>query len=219
VAQLSETLNAAREQLRGMLHPEEVWAWVGISLTDTAGLLATPLGQLVSALGDTPDMALQRRRWGSLCVAVARRLLACWEFYCDTDPLSLQIQAASERVFRGLDRGDWQALEQVTTPTYRGKPLPDDCDVTAPNNAVLAVSWCVSCARDGLLNDVVGCVREADRAFAQSGLGHRDQFRRWFLEFAVPAAWEGRELTSLEQGAMRAYNIASVRRWRDDAAD
>ncbi len=216
--QLSHALELAREQLRGLLHPEDEWAWVGIDMPDTAGLLASPLGQLVSALGDTPDEALQRRRWGRLCVSVARRLQACWELRCDTDPLSPRAQAANDRLFQGIEWDSRLGLEHCTAPTYRGEELPDDCDVTGPYLVALAVTWCVSFARDPRPNYVVGCVREADRAFRASPLLARDQFRRWVLDFAVPAAWEDRELTAIEQGALRDYNLALVRRWRDDRA-
>jgi hypothetical protein len=65
----------------------------------------------------------------------------------------------------------------------------------------------------------VACVREADRAFAESPLRRRDQFRRWVLDFAVAAAWEDRDLTALEAGALRDYNLTAIRRWRESRAE
>src|SRR5947209_8255886 len=102
MAELSPALDAAVQELRGLLHPEDEWTPVIIPMTDTARLLASPLGGLVTALGDTPDPALRIRRWGRLCVAVSRRVQACWELRCDTDPLTPRIRAASDRLFRGV---------------------------------------------------------------------------------------------------------------------
>jgi hypothetical protein len=219
MAQLSAALESARERLRRLLHPEDEWTPVVIEVRDTDRLLASPLGQLVVALGDTPDTVLQTRRWGRLCLSVARRLQACWEYQCDTDPFSPRLEAVSKQLFLGIAPDERLGLEHCPEPSYRGKELPDDCCVTCPNLAALALTWCVSFAREPCANYVIDCVREADRAFSESPIGRLDQFRKWVLDFAVPAAWEDRDLTTLEAGALRGYNIALVRQWREDNAD
>jgi hypothetical protein len=215
LSQLSPALDAAVRELLGLLHPEDEWTPVVIPMPDTARLLASPLGALVAALGDTPEIALRTRRWGRLCVAVCRRVQACWDLRCDVDPLTPMIQAAADRLFRGVVWDARLGLEHCPIPTYRGADLPDDCTITCPNLVALAVTWCVSFAADPVPNYVIGCVREADRGMSESPLGNRDQFRRWVLQFAVPAAWEDRDLTRLEQGALRSYNAELVNRWRD----
>lgn len=218
MSHVSPALEAAVQELRGLLHPDDEWASVTHRMTDTDKLLASPLGKLVVALGDTSDLDLRTRRWGRLCVSVCRRIQACWDLRCDVDPLTPRIGAAADRLFRGIAWDSGLGLEHCPVPTYRGEELPDDCDITCPNLVALAVTWCVYFARDPAPCYVVGCVREADRGMSESGLGHRDQFRRWVLDFAVPAAWEARELTPLEQGALRSYNMALVRRWREGRA-
>jgi hypothetical protein len=202
-----------------LLHREDEWTPVSIPMTDAARLLASPLGLLVSALGDAPEPALRTRRWGRLCVAVSRRVMACWELRCDTDPHTPRIQTASDRLFGGPLRDARPGPERSWIPTYRGAALPDDCDITGLYLVDTAVTWCESFALDPRPSYVVGCVREADRAMSESTLGRLDQFRRWVLDFAVPAAWEDRDLTPLEQGALRSYNMGLVRRWRDSEAE
>lgn len=215
MSRLSPAVDAAVQVLRGLLHPEDEWAPAIIPLTDAAALLASPVGALVAALGDAAEPAIRTRRWGRLCTAVCRRVQACWDLRCDIDPLTPRIRAAADRLFAGVAWDARLGLECCPVPTYRGQDLPDDCTVTCPKLVALAVAWCVAFAADPVPSYVVGCVREADQAMSESPLGVRDQFRRWVLEFAVPAAWEDRELTPLEQGALRSYNAELVRRWRD----
>lgn len=209
----SPALRAAIGRLEELLDPEEPWGPLGVQVADDR-LLASPLGALIAALGETPDQALRVRRWGRLCVAVCRRVQAVWELQSDDDPLTPRVRAASDRLLRGADwpvgpdlRGDpgW--------PTLRGRPLNDDCDINAPMLAGLAVLWLVSFADDPRPGYATACVRGADQAFYLS-LGDRDVFRRWVLEFAVPAAWADRELTPREQEALRDYDRERVRLWR-----
>ena len=55
----------------------------------------------------------------------------------------------------------------------------------------------------GDIRDVYDCVGYADMAFDQSPLSEMDHFREWMLQFAVPIAFEGREMTAGEREALR----------------
>ena len=53
----------------------------------------------------------------------------------------------------------------------------------------------------------ISCV---DGAFDQSALGERDNFRNWFVDIAVPAAYQQRELSIREQNLYRTYNALEI---------
>lgn len=219
VLEQTPEMKAAVTELWTLMHPEDEWAPSIAPIDETAKLLNSPLGRLVRSLGDTPDPSLRTRRWGRLCVSACRRVRASWELQCDTDPLTPRIDAANARLIHGTEWNPNAGFKHCPWPTCRGQDLRDDCSIHGPNLAALAVTWCVAFAEHPTPNLVVGCVRDADRAISESDLGNRDVFRGWVLDFAVPAAYEDRDLTEWEENALRDYNIHDVRRWRDAARD
>jgi hypothetical protein len=53
-------------------------------------------------------------------------------------------------------------------------------------------------------------------AFDQSPFAESDHFREWLLDFTVPAAFEGREMTSDERESLREYDASEILVLRDE---
>jgi hypothetical protein len=70
--------------------------------------------------------------------------------------------------------------------------------------------------RGGEIDDAYRCCVYADMAFDQSPFGESDHFREWLLDFAVPAAFGGREMTATEREALREYDPSEVPMMRDE---
>ena len=56
-------------------------------------------------------------------------------------------------------------------------------------------------------------------AFDQSPLVEEDHFREWLLDFAVPVAFEGREMTATEREALREYDATEIPTMREEQAE
>jgi hypothetical protein len=191
---------------------EEFWD-IEDSMSST-DLWASPLGKFVAAFNvhsSGPDSLRL------LALFAARRALACWKLYCDgTFPLDGVVAAE-----RSLADGSIDAVarfQQPALPSFRGTPIRDcrECDTSSSASAVshMARLFC-----NGEPRELALCLSAADTAFDQSPLGGRDQFRRWLLEVAVPAAMERRELTSEEMSRFRDYSLAQLDREREQLSD
>src|SRR5262249_49946812 len=157
-------------------------------------LWASPLGRFVAGVRDASQ---SQRTMHLLALFAARRALACWQLYCDgTAPLD-GVRAA-ERVLRGhTPSSALRSFVEPAVPSYRGTRIVDcrECDTSC---AAAAVAHMARFIAEGNPRDLAICLSAADMAFDQSPLVHRDQFRRWLIEVAIPVALEARDLTEEE---------------------
>jgi hypothetical protein len=96
-------------------------------------------------------------------------------------------------------------LSVAAAPSFRGRLIGDCrlCDTSCAAHAVLFI-------RGSEIDDAYRCCVYADMAFDQSPLGGEERFREWLLDFAVSAAFEGREMTANEREALRQYDASEI---------
>lgn len=170
---------------------------------DKEFVMHTELGELVQAFHDiSPDHGYFRLGW--LSMFAARRALPCWELYCDGNgPLDAVIAVRNFLLTRAEPR-TWKNFTKVALPAYKGKRIADcrECDTGC------AAESAAQCAKFIATHDLVHAVSglsAAYMAFDQSPLGKLDEFDRWLLNVAVPAAYDCRELTAEEMMKFRTY--------------
>jgi hypothetical protein len=151
-----------------------------------------------------------RRRLAWLSMFAARRALPCWELYCDGEQPIRTVAALESWLVAGELPFSWDAFTQPALPRFLGLRIDDcrECDTAASADSA---AWAPQFASSGDVTYAVGAVVQADGAFEHSPLGRREQFRRWLVEVAVPAAWDCRELSPDERRAFRDFDEAEVR--------
>jgi hypothetical protein len=171
-------------------------------------LLARPILPLIRSFSPGEPGSPGHRRVARLCLFAARRALPCWDFYCDGDEPAAAISAA-EGWFRSgvLPR---KSHETPGRPAYRGVGI-DDCRWSDTSSAADAAARLVAYIRTGHELDAMEALSFADAAIDQSPLGVEDDFRRWLVEVAVPAAFEDRSLTDDEVARFRTYDPKASR--------
>jgi len=154
------------------------------------------------------EEARQRLAW--LSMFAARRALPCWELYCDGEQPIRTVAALESWLVAGKLPRSWAAFTEPALPRFLGLRIDDcrECDTAA---AADSAAWAARFASSGDLTYAVGALVQADGAFDESPLGRREQFRRWLVEVAVPAAWDCRELSRDERKAFRDFDEAHVR--------
>jgi hypothetical protein len=159
-----------------------------------------------------------QRRLGWLGMFAARRALPCWELYCDSDHPIQTVDTVQHWLVTGESPESWAPFTQYVAPRFRGQRIVDcrECDASCAAGAATASARFAS---TGDVSDVITALIEADDAFDQSPLGAKDEFRRWLVEVAVPAAWESRELLPNEQRAFRDFDENSIRLHRETHSD
>lgn len=176
---------------------------------DREYVMHTELGDLVRAFdGVAPDKAFIRLAW--LSMFAARRALPCWDLYCDGRAPHEAVLAVREWLLTGVAPRNWKPHTKPGLPAYRGKRIVDcrECDTgSAASSAAQAARFAAS--RDPF--NAVCALSDAHTAFDQSLLGRSEEFDRWLLDVAVPAAYDCRELTSEERVAFRWYDDQQVR--------
>jgi len=180
---------------------------------DREYVMHTELGDLVRAFESVaPDEAYMRLAW--LSMFAARRALPCWELYCDGRAPQEAVLAVRDWLLTGVAPRNWKPHTKPGLPAYKGKRIVDcrECDTgCAADSAAQAARFATT--RD--LFDAVCALSAAYSAFDQSPLGSREEFDRWLLDVAVPAAYACRELTSEERVAFRTYDDEQVRLQRE----
>lgn len=177
-------------------------------------VMSTEIGRLVQAFCVPDDLKGKMcLRW--LVFFAARRALPCWDLYCDGDKPLLTVKAM-ELILNGAEKdASLRRYTSCAAPAYGGVPIVDcrSCDTTCAGVA------CSEAARFFLKNDLfiaVCALSSAYMAFDQSPMGRKEQFKKWVLEVAVPAAWDCRELTLEEQHRFRSYDDDSVAAAREE---
>jgi hypothetical protein len=170
---------------------------------------------LIAAIASESTAEDARRRVAWLSMFAARRALPCWELYCDDEQPVRTVAALECWLVAGKLPRSWDAFTQSALPRFRGQRITDcrECDTAcAADSAALAALF----ASGGDVSHAIGALVSADGAFDQSPLGGREQFRRWLVEVAVPAAWDCRESSPDEQKAFRDFDEDRVRlhKWR-----
>jgi hypothetical protein len=187
---------------------DESWD-VGDEPTDD--LWASTLGRFVAALG---EVATNERTMELLVLFVARRALACWQIYCDGTGPDEGVQTA-ERVLAGENpKSELCRFVEPAIPMFRDVVI-NDCRTCDTSCAAAAVTYMAQAIVDGNPHYVILCLSAADSAFDQSPLNLHEEFRRWLIEVAVPAAVEQRPLSSEEASRFRTYSFDDLLRERE----
>ena len=166
-------------------------------------LWASPIGRFVAGVR---DRSRNPRAMRLLALFAARRAIACWLLYCDgTTPVE-GIEATERVLERDAPVSDLQPFFEPAAPSCQGVPIVD-CRACDTGCAATAVAHMARLVARGDARDLALCLSAADMAFDQSPLAPRDQFRRWLIEVAVPAALDERTLTEEEQSRFRDYSL------------
>jgi hypothetical protein len=210
--ELPAALGDAVEQCRSRI--DEHWGDVGTN-DDEAIKASSPLWRLIESLGTSGPEEEARRRLARLASFAARRVLACWELYCDGDGPRRAVEAVDRWI--GGEGSDFPSdtLSIAAAPAYQGRPITD-CRFCDTSRASQAAAHAVLYAAGGDIDDAYRCAVSADMAFDQSPLGEEDHFREWLLDYAVPIAYEGREMTPEEREALREYDASEIPMMRDE---
>jgi hypothetical protein len=210
--ELPAALAEATEECRSRI--DEHWGDVDTD-DDEAVKASSPLWHLVRALGDSGPAGGTHLRLARLALFAARRALTCWELYCDGDGPRRAVEAVGRYLEGGGADEDWDDLAVAATPSYKGHPI-GDCRFCDTSCAAESAAHAALVVRGGDTDDAYRCLAYADMAFDQSPLGEGDHFREWLLDVAVPAAFEGREMTASEREALREYDATEVAVMRDE---
>lgn len=210
--ELPAALEEAIEQCRSRI--DEHWGDVDTD-DDEAVKDSSPLWHLVLAFGGSGPGDVARLRLTRLAFFAARRALTCWGLYCDGDGPRRAVEAVGRSLDGGGADAPWDGLSVAAAPSYKGHPIVDcrSCDTSCAAEAAAHAALFV---RGGDTDDAYRCCVYADMAFDQSPLGEGDHFREWLLDVAVPAAYEGREMTASEREALREYDATEVAVMRDE---
>jgi hypothetical protein len=187
-------------------------SWDVDESTDAEQLRASPLGKFCAALADGDE---SRQTMRLLALSVAKRVLPCWQLYCDgRDPIDA-VAAVENRLRESRGFEDLQPLSEPALPSFEGIPIVD-CRACDTSCAALAVAHMVRLLLSGDHRELAYCLSAADMAFDQSPLGLQEEFRRWLVEVAVPAALDQRQLTDEEAQMLRRYSVAEIEAARSE---
>ena len=167
---------------------------------------ASPLGQLIETYRTVEgEQAFKPVLW--LAFYAARRALPCWSLYCDTHEPQSMI-AALERLLKLGTVPEWSDFSCEPTPSFRDAPIVDcrECDTSC---AAHAAYQSILFAKTKAFRHAVYAISAADSAFDQSPLGKADHFRKWLVDYAVPISYARREMSPLEQNALRDHEARS----------
>jgi hypothetical protein len=210
--EMPAALKDAVEQCRSRI--DEDWGDVDTD-DDEAVKASSPLWRLVESLGRSGPEDVTRLRLARLAFFAARRALTCWELYCDGDGPRRAVEAVGRWIGDEEVNADWDDLSVAAAPAYRGVPI-SDCRFCDTSCAAEAAAHAALFVRGGDIDDAYRCCVYADMAFDQSPFGESDHFREWLLDLAVPAAFEGREMTASEREALREYDASEIPVMRDE---
>lgn len=190
--------------------------WGDVDTDDDESVKATsPMWHLVQALGDSGPADVARMRLARLAAFSARRALTCWELYCDEDGPRRAVGAVIQSIDGGRADAPWDDYMVAAAPAYRGRPIVD-CRFCDTSCAAEAAAHAALFLRGGDIDDAYRGLAYADMAFDQSPFAETDHFREWLLGFAVPAAFEGREMTATEREALRDYDASEISKTREE---
>ena len=171
---------------------------------------------LVKSFGEFSFGSDAHRRSVWLAVFAARRALPCWELYCDGTQPHEAITAVIAWLNGSGEAVDCVQFEQVAVPTYKGRRL-NDCRESDTGYAAEAAALAAKVVNSVLPEDASLAVHFADGAFDCSPL-RGENFRKWLLEVAVPAAYDQRELNEHEQQSFRDFPASEIPKTREAQA-
>lgn len=125
---------------------------------------------------------------------VARRAVSCWEANTDDPRLPARLKMLSDFYLEG-HQPNWALLRQPVPSPFR------DCRYSDTQSAADSVAWAAAYAYENVPSAAVYCVSSADVAYDHVLTDH--EFRRWFLEVALPASFKKTDLSLAEQHAYR----------------
>jgi hypothetical protein len=168
----------------------------------------SPLGRLVKAFGECKTESVNYRRLEWLTMFAARRVLPVWELYCDTNKPRETIDLLQANLFLGK-KSFQTRMNKPPIPSFRGRRI-NDCRASDTNCAGESVFYANKFSLTAESIYAVYSISLADMAVDQSPLANEDNFRKWFIETAIPIAYEQREMTVEEQNAYRTYNAEEI---------
>jgi hypothetical protein len=213
MADLPSEIRAAIAECR--LRIDEYWGDPGTD--DDPADPSCPLWRLVNALGTSGRDDQGRHRLARLAFFAARRALACWEFHCDGDGPQRAVEAVGRYLAGDRSVGPWNELCRPAAPSYR-RELIFDCRFSDTSVAAAAAAHAAQYVAAGVIEDAYRGVANADLAYDESPLAEVDHFREWLLEFAVPIAYEERDMTPAEREALREYDASEIPTMREEQA-
>ena len=163
--------------------------WGGDDSMEPEYVLSLPPGRFVTNLHAHDPEVL-----GWLVYFVARRTLPCWELSCDVSR-PRDIVDSLGRHLRDGEPIDWTDAETATPSPY------DDCRFSDTQSASDAVADAAHYVHHKDPLSAIYCISSADLAYAH--VLTEDQFRRWLIEIAVPAAFDKREMELHQLQALR----------------
>jgi len=180
-------------------------SWDVDETTKPDRLWSSPLGELVVAFGDSRKGSEAHRRLSWLTMFAARRALPCWELYCDGRQPQEAVESVRAFLVNGYALADLERLSKPAVPSWGGVLITDcrECDTSCASGAA---AYCVQYAASADPIKAACALSGADMAFDQSPLGIKEKFRAWLIDFAVPIAYERREMTLGDQNAYRDYD-------------
>lgn len=131
---------------------------------------------------------------GWLCFFVARRAVACWQANTDDPTLPTRLEMLSAFYLHNR-QPDWELLAAAVASPFQ------DCRFSDTQSAADAVAWAARYARHRTPAAAVYCVSSADVAYAHVLTEH--EFRRWFLEVALPDSLKKVDMGTSEREAYR----------------
>jgi hypothetical protein len=183
---------------------------------DRDDVMGTELGILVRSFETlTSDRADRQLAW--LSFFAARRALPCWDLYCDEAGPHRTVDVVQNWLLTGIPPKSWETYKGCAKPKFKGKAIIDCREADTSCAAASAAHAARFASTHDSFHAVCG-LSAAHMEFDQSPLGSREDFDRWLLDVAVPAAYDCRELSVKEQFAFRTYNDEQIRLQREEGA-
>jgi len=202
--QLPDWLTAACDRLRS----RDTEPWDADEDMGDEFLRTTTTGELVTAFFNNADTRAAHVQLSWLLMFAARRALPCWQLYCDTTEPIDTVSAIRDWLVDDKP-SDWSKFTLPAKPSNRGVRIVDcrECDTGCVADAAALAARFIA---EGDPICAVCALSDADAAFDQSPLGSHGDYRKWFIEVALPAAHGLRELTADEQTAFQNYKVDDV---------
>ena len=137
------------------------------------------------------------RAVGLFIAFAARCSLACWFLYCD-DTRPLEIVESVIQHWTIFQYGTLPSSSMTAIKPMEGDKPIVDCRYSDTMMASSAVTHAARYAQDRNLLDAITSLSHSQGAFNCSPVGSVYVFQKWLVDYAIPIALQGREMTSHE---------------------
>jgi hypothetical protein len=135
--------------------------------------------------------------------------------YCDSVELKETTDLLQANLFLGK-KSFQTRMNRIPIPSFRGRRIVD-CRASDTSCAGESVFYANKFSLTAESIYAVYSISLADAAIDQSPLAREDDFRKWFIEVAIPIAYEQREMTIDEQNIYRTYNVEEISTERENS--